>query len=233
MLTANKNFRNAKRSVRFVQKASLQPQKVPTKGQPRFEKSGAFDNENKKFRSFCKKPGSLQRDTGALALVPVRLDLNSSDVVAGLAKSNFGHHPMTTALAATSSYRTTKTIHNSRSTMMSNDALNAFFQGLVDEDGSLLGDEDDVVDDDGAVNDDKLEEYVARQEAADERKRNLLSTLMNIVELEDQEQREFDAVDLRRHREIFRGLHRKKGERGSVSVFVTQPPEGCVECVQN
>ncbi len=51
MLTANKNFRNAKGSVRFVQKASLQPQKVLTKGQPRFEKSGAFDDENKKFRS--------------------------------------------------------------------------------------------------------------------------------------------------------------------------------------
>ena len=97
---------------------------------------------------------------------------------------------MTTALAATSSYRTTKTIHNSHSTMMSNDALNAFFQGLVDEDGSLLGDEDDVVDDDGAVNDDKLEEYVARQEAEDGRKRNLLSTLMNIVEIEDREQKE-------------------------------------------
>jgi hypothetical protein len=102
---------------------------------------------------------------------------------------------MTTALAATSSYRTTKTIHNSHSTMMSNDALNAFFQGLVDEDGSLLGDEDDVVDndnavdDDGAVDDNKLEECVTRQEAADKRKRNLLSTLMNIVELEDQEQR--------------------------------------------
>jgi hypothetical protein len=74
--------------------------------------------------------------------------------------------------------------------MMSNDALNAFFQGLVDEDGSLLGDEDDVVDDDGAVNDDKLEEYVARQEAEDGRKRNLLSTLMNIVEIEDREQKE-------------------------------------------
>jgi hypothetical protein len=97
---------------------------------------------------------------------------------------------MTTALAATSSYRTTKTIHSSHSTMMSNDALNAFFQGLVDEDGSLLGDEDDVVDDDGAVNDDKLEEYVARQEAEDGRKRNLLSTLMNIVEIEDREQKE-------------------------------------------
>ena len=74
--------------------------------------------------------------------------------------------------------------------MMSNDALNAFFQGLVDEDGSLLGDEDDVVDDDGAVNDDKLEEYVARQEAEDGRKRNLLSTWMNIVEIEDREQKE-------------------------------------------
>ncbi len=93
--------------------------------------------------------------------------------------------------------------------MMSNDALNAFYQVLLDEDGSLLGEEDDCIDDNGAVDDDKLEEYLARQEAADERKRNLLSTLMNIVELVDQEQREFDAVDLRRHRERFHGQREK------------------------
>jgi hypothetical protein len=45
---------------------------------------------------------------------------------------------------------------------------------------------------------------------------------MNIVELEDHEQREFYAVDLRRHREQFRGQQTKKGERGSVSGIETQ-----------
>jgi hypothetical protein len=39
---------------------------------------------------------------------------------------------------------------------------------------------------------------MAREEAVDERKRNLLSSLMHIAELEDQELREFDTVDLRR-----------------------------------
>jgi hypothetical protein len=100
--------------------------------------------------------------------------------------------------------------------MMSNDALNAFYRGLLDKDGSLVGDED------GAVDDDQLEEYRARQDAADERKKNHLISLMNIVELEDHEQREFYAVDLRRHREQFRGQQTKKGERGSVSGIETQ-----------
>ena len=98
--------------------------------------------------------------------------------------------------------------------MMSNDALNAFYQGLLDEDGSLLVEEDDCIDDDGAVDDDKLEEFLAQQEAADERKRNLLVSLMNIVELEDQEQREFDAVDPRRRHERFRGQQRKRRQKG-------------------
>ena len=76
------------------------------------------------------------------------------------------------------------------------------------------------------VDDDKLEVFMARQEAADERKRNL-------SQLEDQEQQEFDSLDLRRHREQFRGLQRKKGERGSVSGIFTRSLEGCVECAQN
>jgi hypothetical protein len=62
---------------------------------------------------------------------------------------------------------------------MSNDALNVFYQGLLEEDGSMVGDEDDLIDDDGVVDDDKLEEYTARQEVADERKgRNVLVSLM-------------------------------------------------------
>jgi hypothetical protein len=111
---------------------------------------------------------------------------------------------------------------------MSNDALNVFYQGLLEEDGSMVGDEDNLIDDNGVVDDDKLEEYTPRQEAADERKRNVLVSLMNIVELEDQEQREFDAVDLTRHHQRFRGHQRKKGERGSVSGIATQSLEGCV-----
>ena len=82
--------------------------------------------------------------------------------------------------------------------------------GLVDEDGSLPGDVEDCIDNDGTVDNDKLEGYLARQEAADERKRNLLSKLMNFVELEDQEQREFDSLDLQRHCKQFRGLQREK-----------------------
>jgi hypothetical protein len=95
--------------------------------------------------------------------------------------------------------------------MMENDALNAFCEGLLDEDG-YLGDEDDFIDDDGAVDDDKLEECMARQAATDERKRNVLLTIMSIVDLEDEEQKEFDARDLSRHRERFRG-HRKKRQK--------------------
>ena len=95
--------------------------------------------------------------------------------------------------------------------MTSNDDLKAFWEGLADKDGFWGEDEDDYIDDDGAVDDDKLKVYMARQEAADERKRNLLSTLMYYVELEDdQEQREFDSLDLRCHRERFRGLLREK-----------------------
>ena len=114
---------------------------------------------------------------------------------------------------------------------MSNDILNAFFQGFLDEDGSLIvGEEDDCIDNDGAVDDDKLEEFMVQQEAEDERKRNLLVSFMNIVELEDQEQREFDAVELRRcHREQFRGQQWKKGERRSDSGIVIQSLERCGE----
>jgi hypothetical protein len=65
----------------------------------------------------------------------------------------------------------------------------------------MIGEEDDCIDDDGVVDDDKLEEFMDRQEAENERKRNLLGSMINIVELEDQEQREADAVDLRRHHE--------------------------------
>ncbi|KAI2499538.1 Plant transposon protein [Fragilaria crotonensis] len=93
--------------------------------------------------------------------------------------------------------------------MDTNDALNAFYEGLLDEDG-YLGNEDDCIDDDGAVDDDKLEEYMAQQAAADERKRNVLLTMMGMVELEDEEQKEFDAIDLRRHRERFRGRRKKR-----------------------
>ena len=105
--------------------------------------------------------------------------------------------------------------------MTSNDVLNAFLWGLLDEDGSMIGEEDDCINDD-----DKLEEFTDRQEAENERKKNLLVSMINIVELEDQEQREADAVDLRRHREQFRGLGSKKGERRSDSGIVTQSLEG-------
>jgi hypothetical protein len=97
---------------------------------------------------------------------------------------------------------------------MTNDALNVFYQGLLGEDGSMVGDGDDLIDNDGVVDDDKLEEYTARQEAANERKRNVLVSVMNIVELEDQEQRELDTVDLRRHRERFCGHQREKRRKG-------------------
>ena len=51
-------------------------------------------------------------------------------------------------------------------------------------------------------------------------------SLMNIVKLEDQEQsREFDAVEPRCHRERFRGQQREKGERGSDSGIVNQSLE--------
>jgi hypothetical protein len=108
---------------------------------------------------------------------------------------------MTTALASIASHPFSQPVDNPHMTMTSNDVLNAFLQGFLDEDGSMIGEEDDCIDDDGAVDGDKLEEFMDRQEAENERKRNLLVSMMNIVELEDQEQREFDAVDLRRHRE--------------------------------
>ncbi|KAI2504923.1 hypothetical protein MHU86_9532 [Fragilaria crotonensis] len=115
---------------------------------------------------------------------------------------------MTTALAATSSYCIYKHSINPHRRMDTNDALNAFYEGLLDEDG-YLGNEDDCIDDDGAVDDDKLEEYMAQQ-AADERKRNVLLTMMGMVELEDKEQKEFDAIDLRRHRERFRSPEKRR-----------------------
>ena len=58
--------------------------------------------------------------------------------------------------------------------MMSNDDLNAFWEGLADKDGFWGEDEDDYIDDDGAVNDDDLDEQIAHHEAAYERKRNRL-----------------------------------------------------------
>ena len=105
-----------------------------------------------------------------------------------LLNSNFGHHPMTSVLAMTSSYQTTETIGNSCLTMICN-ALNAFYQGLVDEHGSLLGEEDNCIDDNSAVDIDKLKGNMAQQEVEDKQKKNLQSTLMNIVDLEDQEQK--------------------------------------------
>ena len=117
---------------------------------------------------------------------------------------------MTTTLASIASHPSTETLGNPHMTMTSNDVLNAFLQGFLDEDGSMIGEEDDCINDDGAVDDDKLQEYMDRQEAENERRRNLLVSMMNIVELEDQEQREANAVDLRRHRERFRGQQWRK-----------------------
>jgi hypothetical protein len=92
--------------------------------------------------------------------------------------------------------------------MMSNHVLNEFYQRLLEEDG-VLGEECDYIDDSGAIDDDKREAYMARQEAEDERRRNLLLALMQTVELEAQEQRKADAEDLRRHRERFLGRRKK------------------------
>ena len=72
--------------------------------------------------------------------------------------------------------------------------------------------EEDYIDDDGAVDDDKRDAYMARQEEEEERKQNLLLTLMRMVKIESLEQKEADALDLRRHRERFldwRGKRRK------------------------
>ena len=76
-----------------------------------------------------------------------------------MSNSNFGHHPMTSALA------TTETIGNSCLAMIPHTALNAFFQGLVDKHGSLLGPGlGNCTGDNGAVDNDKLEEDMARHD---------------------------------------------------------------------
>ena len=67
--------------------------------------------------------------------------------------------------------------------MMSNYILNAFYQGRFDE-YDVLGEKGDYIDDDGTVDEDKRDAYMACQEAEDERKRNLLLTLMQTVQLE-------------------------------------------------
>jgi hypothetical protein len=69
---------------------------------------------------------------------------------------------------------------------------------------------------------------MARQEAEEERKRNVLLTLMKTVKLEAQEQREAKAEDIRRRRERF-FEQRKKGESSSVSVIATKSLERCGE----
>ena len=103
--------------------------------------------------------------------------------------------------------------------MMSNNDLNAFFEGLVDEDGRGGDDEHDCIDDNGAVDDDELEEHIAHQEAAYERKRNLLLSLMQIVEDEEMDKTEADAVTFCRSREQFRCQNRKKA-KSKVSVVL-------------
>ena len=94
--------------------------------------------------------------------------------------------------------------------MMSKCDVNAFYEGFVDEDGFGGDDEDDCIDDDGAVDNDKLEEHIAHQEAAYEKKRNLLLSLMQIVEDEEMDKTEADAVAFCRSREQFRCQNRKK-----------------------
>jgi hypothetical protein len=61
---------------------------------------------------------------------------------------------MTTALSATSSYCITKHSNNPHGTMENDAPLNAFYEGLLDENG-YLGDDDNYIDDDGTVDDDK------------------------------------------------------------------------------
>jgi hypothetical protein len=99
---------------------------------------------------------------------------------------------MTTALSAISSYRDTKALDKPHRRMISNDVLNAFYEGSLDKD-SVLGEETI------GLTTMVREAYMARQEAEDERKRNLLLSLMHTVELEAQSQGEADAEDLRRH----------------------------------
>ena len=88
--------------------------------------------------------------------------------------SNFGHHPMTTSLQSFTTHCITRSVGNSHLTMMSNDDLNAVWEGLADEDWFWGEDENDYINDDGAVNDDDLDEQIAHHEAAYERKRNRL-----------------------------------------------------------
>jgi hypothetical protein len=121
---------------------------------------------------------------------------------------------MTTAVVVIAPLLSTQPVDNPHMTMTSNDVLNVLLQGFLDEDCSMVGEEDDCIDDDGAVDDDKLEDLMDRQEAENERKRNLLVSMINIVELEDQEHREADAVYLRRHREQFPGQQREKRRKG-------------------
>ena len=71
-------------------------------------------------------------------------------------------------------------------------------------------DEDEFIDDDGAVDDDALEEHIAHQDAAYVRKRNLLFSLMKIVEDEEMDKTEVDAVAFR---EQFRRQHRGNKKR--------------------
>ena len=92
---------------------------------------------------------------------------------------------------------------------MSYHALNAILQGFLDRDEGL-DDVDDFIDDVGAVDEDRREAYMARQEEEEERKRNLLLTLINMVELDSLEQREVDAEVLRRRRQRFLGWREKR-----------------------
>jgi hypothetical protein len=139
--------------------------------------------------------------------------------------------PMTTALQSISQHCITESIGDTHLTMMSNDDLNAICEALLDKDGFLGEDEDEFIDDDGAVDDDALEEHIAHQDAAYVRKRNLLFSLMKIVKDEEMDKTEVDAVAFR---EQFCRQHRgnKKGERRSVSGgIVTQSPGRCEGCV--
>ena len=94
--------------------------------------------------------------------------------------------------------------------MMSNNDLNAFYEGLVEEDAFLGEDKDVYMDDDGAADDDALEEHIAHQEAAYERKRNLLLSLMQIVEDEEMDLTEADAAAFCRSKDQFRRRQSKK-----------------------
>ena len=122
---------------------------------------------------------------------------------------------MTTTLEAISSNRNTKPISTPQTTIMSNHTLNAILQGFLDKD-VVFEDSDDFINDDGAVDDDKHEAYMAREEAEEERKRNLLLTLMNMVEIKALEQREADAEVVRRRRQRFLARGKKTKVQASV-----------------